>query len=224
MFGLLHQITRAAATEAGSAQGLPGTDDYLLSGFISGTRIATDRGWRPAEALTLGDRVLTFDNGVQVITGVTRGRHFAASDSLPAFAAPIDVPTGAIGNDEPMVLLPEQPVLVESDAAEAMTGDPFALLPAKALVGFRGIERFRSLRPVEVVTLHCDDDQLLFADSGALLLASAAVPGVTLPDLLDDTAAPTPYRTLQWAEAEALVAAMAKEDALSFGAASYAAA
>ncbi|GGD27405.1 hypothetical protein GCM10011358_09600 [Sinisalibacter lacisalsi] len=198
--------------------------DYHLSGFTVGTRIATDQGWRPVEALAAGDRVLTFDHGAQTIAAMTRGKHLAASDSLPAFAAPVDVPAGAIGNDEPMVLMPEQPVLVESDAAEAMRGDPFALLPAKALVGFRGIERFRALRPVEVITLHCENDELVFVDGGALMLAPSTAPGIAPIDQLDSGGRPAPYVTLRGREAEALVAALAKDDSRRPKATAFAAA
>jgi hypothetical protein len=224
MFGLLNTPPRDPAPRCHAEPGQLHDGDYRLSGFTAGTRLATDQGWRSVEAITVGDRVLTFDNGAQSVVAVTRGSHFAAGDALPSFAAPVDVPANAIGNAEPMVLLPEQPVLVESDAAEAMTGDPFALLPAKALVGYRGIERFRSLRPVEVITLHFENDELVFADGGGLMLAASAIPGIATLDLLDASGRPAPYITLRGARAEALVAAMAKEDALSFSAAARAAA
>lgn len=224
MFGLLNKNTRETTPRCRPGEGLPETTDFRLSGFTAGTRVATERGWRPAEAMTVGDRLLTFDNGAQTIVAVTRGAHFMAGDALPGFAAPVDVPAGAIGNEEPMVLLPEQTVLVESDITEAITGDPFALVPAKALVGYRGIERFRSLRPIDVITLHCEHDELVFADGGALMLASSAVPGIAPLDQLERLAAPSPYATLRGAAAEALVAAMAEEDSRSFGAANRAAA
>jgi hypothetical protein len=223
MFGLLKTSSRDTASCRGADEIRPADNDYRLSGFTAGTRIATRRGWRPVEAIAVGDEVLTFDNGAQPVVAVTRGAHFACSDASPSFVTPIDVPGGTIGNDDPMVLLPEQPVLVESDAAEAMTGDPFALLPAKALVGYRGIERFCSLRPVEVVTLHFENDELVFADGGGLLLVPSSVPGITPLDQLDIGGRPAPYAILRGEKAEALVAAMSKEDTSSFSAATVSA-
>jgi hypothetical protein len=224
MFGLpktppLDPVPRCRAEECP-----PADSDFRVTGFTAGTRIATEKGWRPVEAITVGDRVLTFDNGTQNVVAVTRGAHSAVNDAPHAFASPVDVPIGAIGNEEPLVLLPEQPVLVESDTAEAMTGDPFALVPAKALVGYRGVERFRSLRPVEVISLHFENDELVFAEGGGLMLAPSAIPGIAPLDLLDVSGRPAPYRTLRGAAAKALVAAMAKEDTMSFRAAATVAA
>jgi len=216
MFGLSKTSRRELESCSPIEESLPADSDYRLSGFTAGTRIATAQGWRTVEAITVGDELLTFDNGAQKVVAVTRGAHFACSDTLPAFATPIDVPRGTIGNDDPMVLLPEQPVLVESDAAEAMTGDPFALVPAKALVGFRGIERFRSLRPVEVITLHLENDELVFADGGGLLLVPSAIPGASALDLIEAAGRPAPYKVARGPLAEALVAAMSKEDARSY--------
>jgi len=224
MFGLSKSPPHDPDERRHAEECLPEDSDFRLSGFTAGTRIATERGWRPVEAITVGDKVLTFDNGAQRVVAVTRGAHFAVCDALPDFAAPVDVPVGAIGNEEPLVLLPEQPVLVESDAAEAMTGDPFALVPAKALVGYRGIERFRSLRPVEVISLHFENDELVFAEGGGLMLAPSAILGIAPLDLLDTSGRPAPYLTLRGARAKALVAAMAEEDALSFSAAATVAA
>jgi len=222
MFGLLNKNPRDSQPRRRPGDPMPDDADFRLSGFTTGTRIATVAGWRPVEALGVGDQVLTFDNGPQPVVAMTHGAHFVAGDQVPAFATPLDVPAGAIGNEDPMVLLPEQVVLVESDAAEAMIGDPFALIPARTLVGFRGIERFRSIRPVEVITLHCENDELVFADGGGLMLAPSTVPGTTSLDMLDAGGTPAPYLTLRGARARILVAAMAEEDARSFGASSYA--
>ena len=216
MFGLSKTSRREPESCSPTEESLPADSDYRLSGFTAGTRIATAQGWRTVEAITVGDELLTFDNGAQKVVAVTRGAHFACSDTLPAFATPIDVPRGTIGNDDPMVLLPEQPVLVESDAAEAMTGDPFALVPAKALVGFRGIERFRSLRPVKVITLHLENDELVFVDGGGLLLVPSAIPGTSALDFIEAAGRPAPYKVARGTLAEALVAAMSKEDARSY--------
>lgn len=222
MFGLNnnHRRNRASSARPQTGMSETGADaTFRLSGFTSGTRVATAQGWRPIEAIAVGDRVMTFDNGLQTVVAATRGTHFAAGD-LPDFAVPIHVPIGAIGNEEPMVLLPEQIVMLESDTAEAVIGDPFALVPAKVFEGFRGIDRIRGLRPVEVVSLHFDNDEVIFADGGALMLAPSAVPGIVPLDALGvDGGLPAPYTVHRGPVARALIAAMAAEDARAFAAA-----
>ena len=168
MFGPLYKHLRERPVhyraEPGSAR--PCTD-FQMRGITSGTRIATAKGWRKVEHVAVGDQVLTFDNGPQEVIAITRATQFVQPGAAPEFAHPIDVPAGVLGNAEPMVLLPEQNVMIESDEAEALCGDPFALIPAKALVGYRGVERFRALRPFEVVTLHFANDEVIYAEGGA---------------------------------------------------------
>lgn len=225
MFGPMYEHFRERPVhyraEAGAA--LP-CIDYQMRGITSGTRIATADGWRPVDALDIGDQVLTFDNGPQEIVAITRATQFVHADIAPDFANPIHVPAGAIGNSEPMVLLPEQNVMIESDEAECRTGDPFALIPAKALVGFRGIERFRALRAFDVLTLHFANDELVYVEGGALILTQASVPGdITSLDDIGRTGLPAPYFAYRGQDAADLVAALAAEDAQKPGqAAAYA--
>lgn len=215
MLGLLnpHYRDHAALSRSGEGVVFDGAS-HRMTGFTAGTRLATAMGWRPAEAITVGDEVLTFDHGVQMVVAVTRGTHIAAAGDLPAFAVPIHVPIGAIGNEEPMVLLPDQIVMLESDAAETLTGDPFALVPASALEGFRGIDRIRGIRPVEVVSLHFEDDEVVFADGGALMFAPAAM--LDLATIYRDQGQTSPYTVRRGPHARALVDAMATEDARAF--------
>lgn len=211
MYGPQYTTHRDRPIRIQAAPGLTlGCSDYQMRGLTSGTRIATATGWRAVETVAVGDRVQTFDNGVQAVVAVTRSSQSVDADTTPAFAEPIDVPAGALGNDEPMVLLPEQAVMIESDAAEALTGDPFALVPAKALVGFRGIERFRAVRAYEVVTLHFANDEVIYVEGGALCLAQAAVPADATTE--DIPHPPTRYEAKNGKDAAALVAAMIAED------------
>lgn len=214
MFGPLYNTFRERPVRYRMEPGMShACTDFQMRGITSGTRIATAEGWRPVEYLTVGTHVLTFDNGPQEIVAITRSAQFVHGDVAPDFASPIDVPAGVIGNSEPMVLLPEQNVMIESDEAEAISGDPFALVPAKALVGFQGVERFRALRPFEVITLHFANDEVIYAEGGALVLAQADVPGTVAS--LDDLGQPglaTPYVAYTGREAAALVAALGTQD------------
>ncbi len=203
--GLANEIAGGIENEIDST-------DYVMRGFASSTRIATERGWRRITDIKAGDRVFTFDNGLQTVMAVSRGTHFVASDSMPNFTNPIHVPIQAIGNEEPMVLLPEQVVMIESDVAEELTGDPFALIPAKLLVGFRGIERFRSLHAIEMATIHFEHDEIVYADGGALMLSPAAIAGFALLDFVGGNALPAPYEVWKGDRARALIAGMVEKD------------
>lgn len=187
--------------------------DYCMRGFTSTTKVATERGWRRVSDIQVGDKVFTFDNGLQAVHAISRGTHFVASDSLPDFTNPLHIPMHALGNEDPMVLLPEQVVMIESDVAEELSGDPFALITAKMLVGFRGIERFRSLHPIEMTTLHFEHDEVVYAEGGSLLLSPAEVEGFALIDVFDSSALPTPYTVWRGDQARHLVAEMVKADA-----------
>ncbi|MEQ8255971.1 MAG: Hint domain-containing protein, partial [Roseovarius confluentis] len=90
----------------------------VKSGLISGTKVATGMGWRPVEAIAAGDKVLTFDGGLQTITKVSRVGLWSGQDHCPRQFWPLEVPAGALGNREVMRVLPGQNIMVESDAAE----------------------------------------------------------------------------------------------------------
>jgi hypothetical protein len=95
--------------------------------------------------------------------------------------------------------------MIESDAAEDMTGDPFALIPGAALVGFRGITQKRPADWVEVIQLHFAQDEIVVANIGALFLCRAQA------DLMSDMGASS-YDVLDMDVAEDLVDCLMFED------------
>lgn len=173
----------------------------VQSGIVAETKVATSSGWRGVDAIAVGDKVLTFDGGLQVVTGITRRKLWNGEMDCPQRFWPLEVPAHALGNIEVTYLLPNQGVMVESDAAEEMLGDPFALIPAKALVGLRDIAPVFPHREMEIISLHFEEDQIVFANSGALFFCP------TEADLLRDAfEAPkkTAYDVLPMQEALAL--------------------
>jgi len=145
----------------------------VKSGLISGTKVATRMGWRSVEAIAEGDKVLTFDAGLQTITKVSRFRLWSGQEACPRQFWPLEVPAGALGNRELMRVLPGQNIMVESDAAEDMYGDPFTLMPVEAIEGLYGIDRTPPESDLEVVVLYFAADQVVFADNGALFFCPA---------------------------------------------------
>ena len=183
----------------------------LASGLVHGTRVATAMGWRDVDALAVGDLVLTFDRGMQPIRAITRGALWQSDDACPESLWPLKVPVGAIGNNEPMILLPEQPIMVESDAAEELFGDPFSLINAADLDGFRGIERAIPMVELDVVQLHFDNDEVVFAASGALLFC-ASLQVINMAELLNAHPDAACYMVLPQTQAELLIEFLIDED------------
>ena len=165
-----------------------------MSGIAAGTRVATALGWRDAGALQAGDMVLTFDGGLQPVTAITRRPLWSGAGRCPESFWPLMVPAGVLENATPMLLLPRQGVMLESDLAEDVLGDPFALIPAAALEGVHGIERVYPNDPIEVITLQFETDQVIFAEQGALLFCPAGGDLVRLA--LQGSKELCPYRML----------------------------
>lgn len=138
-------------------------------GIVAGTRIATDKGWQPVEAVTVGAQVLTVDAGLQEVIGVRRALAYAGQDTSGEGPWAARVPVWALRNRDEMLLLPEQTVMMESDTAEEIFGYPFAMIAARALVGYRGIVPVVPSRQVDVITLTFEEDQIIYGNSAALL-------------------------------------------------------
>lgn len=168
------------------------------TGIVAGTKVATPIGWRPVEAIAVGDSVLTFDGGMRPVLSVSRNVVWTSHDT-DVCDWPLQVPAAALGNREPMQLLPGQAVMIESDAAEDLFGDPFALIPAAALDGFRGITPVAPPARIEVVTLVFAQDEIVFANVGALFHCPAAT------DLVAAAYANSPYTVLSMDDADLLV-------------------
>jgi hypothetical protein len=157
---------------------LQGSRGFAGAAMVVGTRVATSFGWRPVEALTEGDMVLTFDHGMQPLTGVRRGTmscRFAAPQDWPLL-----VPAGALGNQEEALLTPEQAVMIESDLAEELAGDPFVLVPAAAFDGACGIERVLPEGAIDTVTLTFAKGEVVFTRAGILCHCAGQAAGYAI--------------------------------------------
>lgn len=176
-------------------------------GIVAGTKVATPQGWRVVEAVAPGDQVLTFDGGMQTVVQVKREVIYANADTDTPESWPLTVPADALGNAAPLTLMPKQAVLVESDTAESVFGDPFAMLPAEALDGFRGITRCKPHGRFEVVVIQFARDEVIFANVGALFFCPRAV------DMLEVASEPADYNVMPLEQADLLVSFLEEEDA-----------
>jgi hypothetical protein len=198
----------AGKTDATDVNGAP---HAAQSGLLSGTRVATAFGWRPVQALAAGDRVLTFDHGLQPLADVTRRLVWTGTSAPPQRFWPLEIQRGVLGNRGPFRIMPGQAVMIESDMAETMYGDPFALLPALALTQMTGVDRSPPPDGAEVVLLHFEEPQVVFADHGMMFLCPATrnlldyALGAALADIYDILPPP---------EAQRLIAAIDRTGAM----------
>lgn len=195
-----------------AADGTPGQ----AAGIVAGTMVATPMGWRPIEAIVAGDEVMTFDGGLQRVQAVSRTVLWINQDQeCPEALWPLRVEAGVLGNNRTMRLLPEETVVLESDAAEEAFGDPFALIPARALEDLPGVDRERPQGLVEVIQLGFKKDQVIFVEGSALVFCAATVAGqpVSLSQLVDAQGEASGYQVLSMEDARLLAACFQMEQA-----------
>lgn len=136
--------------------------------FTEGTRIATPRGEVPVERLVPGDRVVTRDNGLQVIRWI--GRRSLDWQALAAapHLRPILISQGSLGAGLPerdLMVSPNHRMLVASERAALHFAEAEVLVAAKHLIDNRWI---RSVQSHATTYLH-----LLF-DRHQVVLANGA--------------------------------------------------
>lgn len=159
-----------------STEAMSAPVDALLNeatgGILPETKVASGQGWRPVQTLIPGDLVLTFDNGMQPLVDVRH--HLVEAGTAPRAVEtwPLLVQPGILGNKAPLTLLPGQVILVESDLAEEIYGDPFVAIEARELDGMDGITRIRPRERFLAVTLHFETDQAIFGAGGMMIVCA----------------------------------------------------
>lgn len=126
--------------------------------FTAGTRILTEQGPRPVEALRPGARVVTRDHGVQVL----RWRGMRRVPATGRFA-PVRIATGALGNDRDLLVSPQHRMLLAGWQAQLLFGEDEVLAPACHLVGAEGITRAPG-GTVDYIHLLFDQHEIVYAE------------------------------------------------------------
>ena len=117
--------------------------ENVIPCFTPGTKIATPRGEVPVEALQVGDRVITRDNGIQTIRWVGAREMTGAEFEMAAHLKPVLIRKGALGNDLPerdMMVSPNHRVLVANEKTALYFEEREVLVAAKHLTGMEGID------------------------------------------------------------------------------------
>jgi len=210
MFGWKNKTTKLPRRSVETTGAYDGGLSALTHGLMAGTRVASNLGWRAIEALAVGDKVLTFDHGMREITEIRRSTVWLdAPDTAPALW-PVIIPVGALDNRAELILLADQGVLVESDTAAEMYGDPFAIVPAQTLEGVRGIYRAAPAHQIELIAVYFADEQVIYAEGGALIHCPANT--TALDTFLE--AQPAAYDVLSTPDAVFLAECLVMEDAM----------
>jgi hypothetical protein len=140
--------------------------ETVIPCFTPGTLIATPRGEVPVEALEVGDRVITRDNGVQVVRWAgARTLSAAELEATPAYR-PVLIRQGALGHGLPerdMIVSPQHRVLISGDETLLYFDEREVLAAAKHLVGRPGIERLEA-RDVTYVHVMFDAHEVILSD------------------------------------------------------------
>ncbi|WP_146636214.1 Hint domain-containing protein [Nioella nitratireducens] len=170
----LHQdIVTPIGAGAVAMSGLGGAS--LPLGLQGHTQVRTPYGDVPASDLTAGALVETFEDGVKEIRAVIQRRAWTNRAERCLEHWPFEIPPGVLGNLDVLHLMQHQAVIFECDLVEKMTGDPFVLLPVKALDGYRGIKPVEPAAESLVYELAFDQPQAICTGSGTYVLAHDAL-------------------------------------------------
>jgi hypothetical protein len=115
--------------------------------FAEGTRIATPRGEAPVEALRVGDRAVTRDNGLQAIRWISRRRLDWRDFAVAPHLRPILIRQGSLGGGLPerdMMVSPNHRLLVATERTMLHFDEREVLVAAKHLMDHRLILQVQS--------------------------------------------------------------------------------
>lgn len=136
--------------------------------FTKNTRILTDKGKVPVQALRSGDTILTANSGIQPVRWIGR-RRFEENElrSSPKLY-PVRILAGALGAGLPerdLLVSRQHRMLIRSRIARRMFGQPQVLIPAIKLISLPGIYMDETVKSVDYFHLLFDSHEIIFAES-----------------------------------------------------------
>ena len=144
--------------------------------FTPGTAIATRTGVCAVEALKVGDRVITRDNGLQEIRWIGQRALDYGQLAAAGHLRPVLIGKGSLGHGLPerdMLVSPNHRILVPSDRTMLPFAEHEVLVAAKHLIDNRLIRPVQALG-VTYVHFICDRHEVVLADG---MWAEAFQPG-----------------------------------------------
>jgi len=138
--------------------------------FAKGTQIRAEDGLYAIETLCVGDRLVTRDHGLQTIRWI--GERSLLEEELANYPKlrPIRIAAGALGDRIPsrdLIVSPQHRIVVRSKIAMRMFDAEEVFVPAKHLLGLKGVTIATDMTTVTYYHLLCDNHEIVEAD-GAL--------------------------------------------------------
>ncbi len=135
--------------------------------FTPRTQIATPTGPAPIETLSVGDLVITADNGPQPIRWIGR-KHLTGAILQPHHhLRPIRIKAHAFGHNHPdrdLSVSPQHRMFLKSHQAQLMFGESEVLVPAKGLINDKTILVDSRATQVDYIHILFDSHQLVQAN------------------------------------------------------------
>lgn len=138
-------------------------------GFVHGTKVATDRGWKPVERLRAGDLVRTLDNGFREVCRVSTNCISVPANENRIENLLVRVPSNTLYNGRSVWLMPEQGVALDNTK---LSRGPITLPISMPVVPARVLsETFRlsSGTPAsffDVSSLFFEQDEVIYIEGG----------------------------------------------------------
>ncbi len=158
------QSSDVETNHAPEGLGIVAFEAGLIMCFTPEGQVATPHGVRRIADITHGDAVLTRDSGVAMVRARTETRLSARQLRDAPDLAPVLIVQDALGPSVPgrdLIVSPQHRLLITGWHAELAIGEREILIPAKALVNGRSIQRLRELDEVTYMHLVLDSHQIV---------------------------------------------------------------
>ncbi|WP_170558562.1 Hint domain-containing protein [Ruegeria atlantica] len=191
--------------------------------FVKGTLIETEKGPRPVEELSVGDRVRVSSGELLPVKWIGKKTMSAEALQRNPRLRPVCIQKGAIGDglpDRDLYVSPQHRIVLEGWRAELLFGEPRVFSAAVHLVNDKTIRQVRSDEAVTYFHIACDRHAILMSHglpTESLFLGDMALLSFDREDinelrmLFPDRFSPEPtseqtrVRCLKRPEAEALL-------------------
>ena len=146
------------------------SNDYVedkIVCFARGTLILTSRGEVAVEELSVGDQVLTLDEGYQKVLWIGSKKLDQAALERSPKLYPVRITAGALGDNLPesdLLLSAQHRVLLRSKIAERVMGEREVLVAATHLIDDKSIYQDQSCTEVEYFHILLEKHQIVFSN------------------------------------------------------------
>lgn len=133
--------------------------------FTPGTLITTHRGELPVDAIAVGDRVVTRDNGIQTVRWVGKTQMYLQDFQLEPHLLPVFIQQGSLGKGLPerdMMVSPNHRILVQSGRTSLKYEEREVLVAAKHLAA-QGVHTVQS-SGTKYIHFMCDRHEVVLSN------------------------------------------------------------